>query len=470
MEFLFKKFGRFRPSSAILFFLNDFFTIYGGYLLSYYLYGRYLGIAPQSFNEFRTIALIPAGVGVFAFVLSSVYRGSRGIMGLDQLRRILSSYFWSQMICFALTFFMKAQTYSRLTASLGFALSAVFLLLGREILNSFLEPMRRRFDLHKKVLILGAGQVGKQLGRNLIAGIGPHAVLGFLDDQYPALKQTSIKVGTRDFLVPVLGPLSAVETVCRERKANEVIVAISHATQNLQKEMLEKARELGIHFSIVPSALDLMLSGGEAYSIGRIPLFRIGARPQFVFSPALKRVLDIVGGFILAVLSAPVWVVTAIAIKLDSPGPVLFVHERVGKDGKRFMLFKFRSMHISTSPYAVTPQNTFDPRITRMGRFIRRTSIDELPQILNVLQGTMSLVGPRPEMPFIVDTYDDLQRLRLSVKPGLTGVWQISADRANPIHENIDYDLYYLENQSFWLDLAILLKTFTSVIRGVGAY
>ena len=127
-------------------------------------------------------------------------------------------------------------------------------------------------------------------------------------------------------------------------------------------------------------------------------------------------------------------------------------------------------MKFEADPYAVTPSQQTDPRITKLGRFIRRTSIDEIPQIINIINGDMSMVGPRPEMPFVVEGYDELQKLRLSVKPGLTGVWQISADRANPIHENIDYDLYYLENQSFWLDLAILVKTFSSVLKGVGAY
>jgi lipopolysaccharide/colanic/teichoic acid biosynthesis glycosyltransferase len=127
-------------------------------------------------------------------------------------------------------------------------------------------------------------------------------------------------------------------------------------------------------------------------------------------------------------------------------------------------------MYVDTPVYAITPKSGKDPRITPIGRFLRRSSLDELPQLFNVLKGDMSLVGPRPEMPFIVEQYNDLHRQRLNVKPGITGLWQISADRRIAIHENMDYDMYYINNQSFLLDLVILAKTVTSCLKGIGAY
>ena len=152
---------------------------------------------------------------------------------------------------------------------------------------------------------------------------------------------------------------------------------------------------------------------------------------------------------------------------MDSPGPVFFTHERVGKAGKPFRLYKFRTMQVETNQYEVSPLSPDDPRITRIGRFLRKTSLDELPQIINVLKGEMSLVGPRPEMPFIVATYDDIHKARLAVLPGITGLWQLSADRRKPIHENMDYDLYYIKNMSFFLDITILINTLFFAIRGV---
>jgi lipopolysaccharide/colanic/teichoic acid biosynthesis glycosyltransferase len=165
----------------------------------------------------------------------------------------------------------------------------------------------------------------------------------------------------------------------------------------------------------------------------------------------------------------PLFALIAIVIKLDSPGPVFFRHYRVGKDGNKFILWKFRSMKVDVSKYAVSPQSTTDTRLTRIGRLIRRLSIDELPQLINVLKGEMSLVGPRPEMPFIVELYRSAEYERSTVKPGITGLWQISPARAFPIHETLQYDLYYIRNQNFWLDCAILLRTIAAVIHGVGA-
>jgi lipopolysaccharide/colanic/teichoic acid biosynthesis glycosyltransferase len=152
---------------------------------------------------------------------------------------------------------------------------------------------------------------------------------------------------------------------------------------------------------------------------------------------------------------------------VTSGGPVLFVQERVGQNGKRFKIYKFRTMHADAQPYAPSPEKPTDARISLMGRFLRRTSLDEIPQLLNVIKGEMSLVGPRPEMPFIVEQYTWLQRQRLIVKPGITGLWQLSADRKFPIHENIEYDLYYIRNRKLFMDLAILLHTFIFATHGI---
>jgi lipopolysaccharide/colanic/teichoic acid biosynthesis glycosyltransferase len=153
-------------------------------------------------------------------------------------------------------------------------------------------------------------------------------------------------------------------------------------------------------------------------------------------------------------------------IRLGSRGPALFVQQRAGKEGKLFSMYKFRSMYLETPTYDVSPTQSSDPRITRLGRILRRTSLDELPQLINVFLGNMSLVGPRPEMPFIVERYSDQHRTRLQVAPGITGLWQLSVDRALPIHENLEYDLYYIRNRTFFMDVAILLHTLLFAVGG----
>jgi lipopolysaccharide/colanic/teichoic acid biosynthesis glycosyltransferase len=197
-----------------------------------------------------------------------------------------------------------------------------------------------------------------------------------------------------------------------------------------------------------------------------LPSFHVSSRPWYA---ALKRTVDATLSFLLLILLLPLFVLTAAAVKLDSPGPAFFRQRRIGKDGRAFLIWKFRSMYMDAPPYAASPTSNQDQRLTRIGRLIRRFSVDELPQLINVLRGEMSLVGPRPEMPFIVKGYTAVERQRLVVKPGITGLWQVSPARAFPIHENLQYDLHYIRNQNLMLDGVILIRTIASVIRGAGA-
>jgi lipopolysaccharide/colanic/teichoic acid biosynthesis glycosyltransferase len=191
---------------------------------------------------------------------------------------------------------------------------------------------------------------------------------------------------------------------------------------------------------------------------------------QRVWQGTLVRVFDIVGalnGLFITVLIFPI---VAVLIKKDSAGPVLVSQKRIGKDGRSFTLYKFRTMHNGTELYAYAPRAGADSRITRVGRFLRKSSIDEMPQFWNVLKGEMSIVGPRPEMPFIVENYEPWQRVRLEVKPGITGLWQIFGRKDLPLHLHLEHDIYYVFNRSFFFDLAIILKTFPHLIVPRGAY
>jgi lipopolysaccharide/colanic/teichoic acid biosynthesis glycosyltransferase len=186
-------------------------------------------------------------------------------------------------------------------------------------------------------------------------------------------------------------------------------------------------------------------------------------------SSLLKRTLDLVIATAILILVLPVCLIVALVIRIDSTGPALIRQRRIGRNGVPFEMWKFRSMHSGVARYARSPVSDTDPRLTSFGRRLRRLSLDELPQLLNVLKGDMSLVGPRPEMPFIVEKYSAYERLRLLATPGITGLWQISPARAMSIHENLDFDFFYIANRNIFLDLAILLRTLTAVVRGIGA-
>lgn len=192
-----------------------------------------------------------------------------------------------------------------------------------------------------------------------------------------------------------------------------------------------------------------------------------------------KRGVDILAAAVALLALAPVMIVVALAITLDSPGPALFRQTRIGKDGRRFTMFKFRTMRafrhhevewLVDTDGVIRHKVENDPRITRVGRFLRRTSIDELPQVVNILLGHMSLIGPRPELPEIVRHYEPWQHRRHQVRPGLTGWWQVNGRSNRPMHENTHLDLYYIDNVSFRLDLAILARTAVVVLRSTGAF
>ncbi len=203
-------------------------------------------------------------------------------------------------------------------------------------------------------------------------------------------------------------------------------------------------------------------------SIGQIPAVKEEDGDDFGhFYLCIKRYFDLFLALVLLYLLCPLFAIIALAIKIESKGLVLFKQDRVGKDGEIFQIYKFRTMSVDTDPYAINPLSQKDPRITKVGRFLRKSSLDELPQIINVLKGNMSFVGPRPEMPFIVAEYNEIHEERLKVLPGITGLWQLSGDRKKAIHENMDYDLYYIRNVSFFLDLAILIKTLRFAFKGI---
>ncbi|WP_054974698.1 sugar transferase [Paenibacillus sp. A3] len=185
-----------------------------------------------------------------------------------------------------------------------------------------------------------------------------------------------------------------------------------------------------------------------------------------VYVKYVKTAIDLILSIALILFLLPVLIMVAILIKLESEGPVVFKQHRIGKGGKPFVIYKFRSMYTHVAREGRSPENDQDPRITKVGRFIRKTSLDELPQLFNILKGDMSFIGPRPEQKSIVEQYyTDTENGRFSVKPGITGLWQISEDRKKPIHENLHHDLYYIKRASFWLDIKIIFGTLRVMIK-----
>ena len=291
--------------------------------------------------------------------------------------------------------------------------------------------------------------------------------------------------------VPVISDLAGLPEAIRESGANEVIIADSRVDADaLFDVMMRCGRRRGVEFRIAPSLFNCLPSKTEVDQIGALPMIRLFREPLSDFARGTKRVSDIlIASFTLALLS-PFWLLIALLIKFDSKGPVFYAQERVGMDGRIFLVYKFRTMRMDAdSEIHREYQRKFiaghaeanvgdaekpayklrdDPRITRVGRVLRRLSLDEVPQLFNVLRGDMSIVGPRPPIPYEVEAYELRHRKRLDMKPGLTGLWQVSGRNRLPFEEMVKLDLFYIENWSLLFDLKIILRTVMVMLRGDG--
>jgi exopolysaccharide biosynthesis polyprenyl glycosylphosphotransferase len=292
--------------------------------------------------------------------------------------------------------------------------------------------------------------------------------------------------------VPVVSDLAGLSDAIRESRANEVIIADAAVDgEALFDVMIRCGRRRGVEFRIAPSLFNCLPSKTEVDQIGALPMIRLFREPLSDFARGTKRISDIAIASLTLALLSPFWFLIAVLIKFDSKGPVFYAQERVGMDGRIFLVYKFRTMRVDAdSEIHREYQRKFiagdaeanvgdddrpayklrnDPRITRVGRILRRLSLDEVPQLFNVLRGDMSVVGPRPPIPYEVEAYELRHRRRLDMKPGLTGLWQVSGRNRLPFEEMVKLDLFYIENWSLLSDVKIILRTVLVMIRGDGS-
>ena len=289
--------------------------------------------------------------------------------------------------------------------------------------------------------------------------------------------------------VPVVGSLAGLTDAIRDSGANEVIITDAEVNGDaLFEVMMRCGRRRGVEFRIAPTLFNCLPRKTEIDQIGVMPMIRLFREPLSTGARLVKRSFDLVVSALAIALLFPLWLLIALLIKLDSTGPIFYTQERVGMDGRLFLVIKFRTMKAGADPEVhkeyqrayiagraeansvdggkPTYKLLADPRITRIGKVLRRTSLDEVPQLLNVLMGDMSLVGPRPPIPYEVEAYELWHRKRLDMKPGLTGLWQVSGRNQLPFEEMVRLDLFYIENWSLLLDLKIILRTGLVMLEG----
>ena len=460
-------FGRLLTKGEIL---ADFGAIVGAVTSSYALY-HFFHLGKQVYYSRFTVLEM---AGVFALLCVSMldrngaYRGDSSLLLVKETERILRVSSQAFLVTFCISL-LSSYLVSRWMITIAFLMVPLFLIVEKQLLAGVVRALHARGYGLRRVVIYGAGLTGRRifsaLARSPRLGLDPMA---FADDD-PSLAGTTIfeaSYSRRRCSAVVFEGLPS-DAFLREHNVDMIVIAVPSISREKFSAIATCAASAGAAISFVPHHFAPSDHWVDYVNLDGMLLASFEGPLSHSSYDSLKRSVDLVLGITLLVLASPLWLVLALLIRVTSGGPVLFVHERVGQNGKRFKIYKFRTMHADAQPYAPSPEKPTDARISPMGRFLRRTSLDEIPQLLNVIKGEMSLVGPRPEMPFIVEQYTWLQRQRLIVKPGITGLWQLSADRKFPIHENIEYDLYYIRNRKLFMDLAILLHTFIFATHGI---
>ena len=428
------------------------------------------------FQPYLPYALIYAVWLYLNYRGSGLYKVVRGRTWPDEVYTIINGVTNATVVMLAISFALQPLVFSRLMMIYVGAFTILLLATARIVRRIVHARLRERGIGIQRVLVVGAGDVGRSVLRTMIARKDQGYVpVGYIDLD-PA--QASVDLGR----VKGLGGIDNLEAVLASHDVDHVVITLPWAYHDRIVHLIELCKAANAEVSVVPDVFQLNLRQVLIESLDGIPLLRVNGHIPFKATSRLfKRALDIA----IILLALPFVLVigglVALAIRLEGPGPIFYTSPRVGENGSHFKMVKFRSMIqgadklrgdlIRTQEVDPRrPKIKNDPRITRVGRFIRTTSIDELPNLVNVLMGHMSIVGPRPPTPEEVNLYEPWHMQRLQVKPGLTGLWQVSGRSEIPFDEMCLLDIYYIENWSMQLDAQILMMTIPRVLMRQGAY
>jgi len=427
------------------------------------------------FSAYIPFGMVLTALLLIAYKLEGVYDHRRGASWFDEFYSVVSGTTTGIVIMIVVTFIYRPLVYSRLLFLYTGALILALLGFSRLVKSIVLSKLRQRGIGVVRTLIVGAGEVGRTIMRNIVAqpGLG-YQVVGFVDD--------NPEKGHKDIgRFKALGSIDNLPRVVQEESIDEVIITLPWMYHRKIISIMSQCERKGARARLVPDLFEMSLSRMDVDDLGGVPMIGFKEISITGWKLATKRAIDFTVALVGLIVLSPLLLLVALAIKLDSPGPVLFRQVRVGKGGHHFVLYKFRSMREGAEEEQqklVDLNETdgpifkirHDPRCTRLGKFLRRTSLDELPQLYNVLRGEMSLVGPRPPLPSEVEQYEEWHKKRLEVSPGMTGLWQVRGRSELTFDEMVLLDIYYIEHWSAALDTEVFLRTIPKVIFGNGAY
>ncbi len=459
----------------------------------------------EEFKPYAGVLFFVTTVRLVMFAYQRIYRFHGAFSYVNELIKIFKAIAVGSLLIVSFTFLFRGGfefrdfPYSRGVFALDFVL-AFFAFASFHLILRRLQTFARSRDINLiPTLIVGTNNEATQTIRELQqrTDLG-YRVVGVIENelritnyQLPIAQTNDGEI--RNSFVPIVGTLDEMPEVIRKLAIQEVIITDdSISSEKLFEAMMQIGRKRRVEFRLAPSLYNFLPQKTSVEQIGVLPMVRLFREPLSDAEKFTKRLFDILISSVVLIFISPVWLVVSLLIKLDSPGKILFKQERVGMDGRKFLCYKFRTMKSNadeqlhreayrkniegaTEANAGDPEKPVfgkvknDPRITRAGNILRRTSLDELPQFLNVLRGEMSVVGARPPIPYEVEDYDLRHRKRLDMKPGITGLWQVSGRNRLTFEEMVRIDLFYIENWSLWLDLKIILLTLPAVLRGDGA-
>ena len=426
-------------------------------------------------SQYLKAIVFVAYVLLFLFLLFKLYKRERSRWMIDEIHAIIKSLTFGYLILINLTFFIRASDiqYSRTVLVYSYILSIIFLIAWRYLVLTIERWLHLKGLDASRVLIVGSSE----MARIVVRKIQEKPFLGYRIVGFTSVLTENL-VDLESF--PYLGSLDQVPSLLDEYPIDEVMITETDLSHFKLLEMVSTCEEYNIDVKMVPTVYDLLIDFADMNDLDGLPLVAVREQPMYKISLFMKRVFDIVFSSVILAIAWPLCLIIAVLIRLDSRGPIVFIQRRAGVGGVPFKMYKFRTMYEDAESKLddLVKINDLDepvfkikndPRITRIGRILRRSSLDEILQFWNVLRGDMSIVGPRPEETQLVDKYNIWQRRRLKIKPGITGMQQVMCRGTTSLSDRIKYDIFYLRKHSLLVDIYIILKTIPVVITGKGA-